>query len=139
MHLRFLWLQELVASNALSVKKIDRSKNVSDICTHAPSASELNSFLPRIGMVNHSEKATRILQPMKSGGPARLLVAMILAGKAAGAESSRGQSLATYGGELPATRSLFWSSMTTILLMMAALIFPRGFWKLRERRLQLGD
>ena len=47
---RHMWLQEKLEKNAYSMKKIPRDVNPSDMMTHAPTAAELQKFLPMIGI-----------------------------------------------------------------------------------------
>lgn len=62
LRVRYCWLQEQLANEAYSVKKISRENNASDVMTHAPSASELAKFLPGIG----------VFQKERADGPVRL-------------------------------------------------------------------
>ena len=78
--------------------------------------------------MNNTKKATRILQPTKGGVPARLLAAMVIAGQAALTQCERDEHLTVYGGELPATGPSIWIMMNTLLMMVATVIFLRGFW-----------
>jgi len=47
---RHLWLQELVEKQLVRVQKIPRLSNAADMMTHPPSAKELASFCPMVGL-----------------------------------------------------------------------------------------
>ena len=47
---RLCWLQEQLAKGAYTMKKVPREFNPSDMMTHAPSAAELQKFLPMVGI-----------------------------------------------------------------------------------------
>ena len=55
---RVLWLQDLVATGGVKLKKIPRSQNLADMLTHKPGAKELERFLPLMGLrcCNEREK-----------------------------------------------------------------------------------
>ena len=53
---RILWLQDLIDAGGVKLKKIPRTQNLADIFTHAPSAKELEVFLPLMGLFCCSDR-----------------------------------------------------------------------------------
>ena len=47
---RILWLQDLVATGGVRLKKIPRTQILADMLTHTPSAKVLEVFLPLMGL-----------------------------------------------------------------------------------------
>ena len=79
---RVMWLQDLVANAGLQVKKVDRLDNVSDMLTHTPTASDLERFIPKLGMANLEGEFKQLTSASRPGFKAAAKkVAAILGGE----------------------------------------------------------
>ena len=58
---RILWLQDLIATGGVRLKKIPRTQNLADKLTHTPSAKELEVFLPLMGLRCCSERDKELM------------------------------------------------------------------------------
>jgi hypothetical protein len=150
---RHCWLQEQLAKGSYTMKKVVRECNPSDMMTHAPSAAELQKFLPMVGVYEKScaDGAVEIVKTALASRPSsgvKLAAAVLahLTGQAkAGAISVIGggdiaaacQSeicLAEQFQSVPHREQADWQYILAMMVFVAGFVLAVGVyagWKLR--------